>query len=365
MLKTIIKNLYRKIIPFTVREKIGQIRHRNEINFSKIRLKQQETYFKSHIDDFKFDNVRKKEILRNFSLLRKNGITSFPEMDASIQEKYVTRKLKIEKDTTTGLFYVLIDNKKLFYKRSMDENTVRQAFNSVSLEQDYASPHRYLTSNNYFIGVIKSDTKGNLRKPHFRKLSNIATLFSTCDFWENIGFRRSHKKVKGENFGVSEGGIVIDVGAAEGNFALSVVEKASKVYIIEGDAEWCEALKQTFLPYKEKVVIIQKYLSNISNEDTITLVNLVEKYGLSEIDFLKMDIEGCEIQALWGGIIDNAQFVDINKMAICVYHNPSDEVEISQFVLRFKYNFCLTNGYMVFLDSHDSPLRKSVLRAYR
>jgi 16S rRNA A1518/A1519 N6-dimethyltransferase RsmA/KsgA/DIM1 with predicted DNA glycosylase/AP lyase activity len=48
---------------------------------------------------------------------------------------------------------------------------------------------------------------------------------------------------------VAEGDVVVDAGAAEGNFALSVIDKASKVYIIEGDAGWCEALRQTFLPY--------------------------------------------------------------------------------------------------------------------
>jgi hypothetical protein len=331
MIKAIIKSLYRKVIPFAVRVKIGRIRHRNEINFSKICLERQEKYFKSHIDDFMFDDIRKKDILRIFSLLRKNGVASFPEMDVSIQEKYVTRKLKIERDTTTKLFYVLTDNKKLFYKNGMDAGSVRQAFNSVSFEQDYASPHRYLTNDNYFVGVIKTDAK----------------------------------QVNGESFGVSAGGIVIDAGAAEGNFALSIVEKASKVYIIEGDAEWCEALKQTFLPYKEKVVIIQKYLSNVSNETTITLVDLFEKYSISGIDFLKMDIEGCEMQALWGGIIDTMKFVNIDKMAICVYHNPTAEVEVSNFVLQYGYNFYLTNGYMVFLDSHNPPIRKSVLRAYK
>jgi len=32
------------------------------------------------------------------------------------------------------------------------------------------------------------DVLGSLRKPHFRKLSNIATLFLVCDFWEKYRF---------------------------------------------------------------------------------------------------------------------------------------------------------------------------------
>jgi predicted RNA methylase len=161
------------------------------------------------------------------------------------------------------------------------------------------------------------------------------------------------------------GGVVVDVGAAEGNFALSVVEKVRKLYIVEGDAEWCEALKQTFLPYKDKVVIIQKYLSNVNDGDNIALTGLVEKYHIDKIDFLKMDIEGCEKQALCGGIMNNMKFMNIIKMVICVYHNPEDEVEISNFVSRYGYKYYLTSGYMYFPDSTDPPIRKAILRAYK
>jgi len=327
----IVKNVYRKVIPFSVRAKIWRIRHSKELEILKKNIEQQEEYFKDHIDDFTLDDARKTDMLRIFSLLRKKGATAFPEMDAFIHEKYFTRKLKIEKDTVSGLFYVLVDNKRLFYKRSLDESSAVQSFNSVSFEQDYASPHRYLTNDKYFVGVMETDVK----------------------------------QVIGDSFGVNDGDVVVDAGAAEGNFALSVIEKASKVYIIEGDAEWCEALKQTFSVYKEKVEIIQKYLSNVSDNNNITLVDLIDKYNINKIDFLKMDIEGCEKQSLYGGMINDVKFIDINKMAICTYHNPEDEVEISNFVSQHGYKFYLTDGYMFFPDSNNPPIRKAILRAYK
>jgi 16S rRNA A1518/A1519 N6-dimethyltransferase RsmA/KsgA/DIM1 with predicted DNA glycosylase/AP lyase activity len=86
----------------------------------------------------------------------------------------------------------------------------------------------------------------------------------------NSGVKKVCNKKHVDSFGVSEGDIVVDVGAAEGNFALSVVEKANKVYIIEGNAAWCDALRQTFLPYKEKVEIIQKFLSDVADDDHVT-----------------------------------------------------------------------------------------------
>ncbi|MDR0374041.1 MAG: FkbM family methyltransferase [Nitrososphaerota archaeon] len=334
----IIKKLYYKSVPYAIRIKIKKIRHREEINFSDTYFKYQETHFKCHMTDSVYDDTRKTDILRIFSFLRKNGLNMFPDMDSLIHEKYFTRKLKIEKDSNTGLFYVLVDNKKLFYKPGMTENSVKYSFNGVSFEQDFASPHRYLSNDNYFVGVIESDTN----------------------------------QISSDDFGINEGDVVVDVGAGEGNFALSIIEKVSKVYIIESDAEWCEALKQTFLPYKEKVEIIQKYLSDINDDNNITLTSLIEKYNINKIDFLKMDIEGYEKQALRGGTINDTKFANINKMAICTYHNPEDETEISNFVSQYGYKFHLTDGYIVVSDLNSPPsektpfpIRKGVLRAYK
>ncbi|MCL2173596.1 MAG: FkbM family methyltransferase [Candidatus Bathyarchaeota archaeon] len=333
MVNALIKKLYRKFVPSTVRTKIRWITHRKELNASKAHIECQETYFKAHMDEFRIDDTRKTDILRNFALLKKKGKTGFPEMNTTTYEKYFTRELKIEKDLHTGLFYVLIDNKKLFYKKNTDEKLINHSFNSVSIEQDYTSPHRYLTNDQYFVGVMKID-------PKQVNMDNY------------------------ESFGVNDGDVVVDGGAAEGNFALSVVEKASKVYIIENDANWCEALKQTFSPYKEKVEIIQKCLSNVTDSNNITLADLIKTYHIDKIDFLKMDIEGYEKQALKGGITDNTKFSNIKKMAICVYHTPEDEKEISNFVTHYGYKFYLTDGYIYFPDSKNPPIRKAVLRAH-
>ncbi|MCL2359367.1 MAG: FkbM family methyltransferase [Nitrososphaerota archaeon] len=331
-----VKKMYYKFAPFGVREKIERFRRRKEIDFFKTCFEQQETYFRDHLDEFRYDDAKKTDILRVFSLLKEKGPVTFPEMNELIRKKYFTRKLEIKKDSATGLFYVLVDNnKKLFYKSGMDEISVYRSFNSVSLEQDYASPHRYLTNDQYFVGVMNSDAK-------------------------QVSDRDE------DSFGVTNNGIIIDVGAAEGNFALSVIEQASKVYIIESDAAWCEALKHTFSPYKEKVEIIQKYLSNISDDNHITLNDLIKEYNIDKVNFLKMDIEGYEKQALHGGTIeDNAGFVNIDKMAICTYHNPEDDFEISNFVSQYGYNIYLTKGYIFFPDSNNPPIRKAVLRAYR
>jgi predicted RNA methylase len=40
--------------------------------------------------------------------------------------------------------------------------------------------------------------------------------------------------------------VVADLGAAEGNFSLSIINKVKKIYIFEYDKEWVEALKAPF-----------------------------------------------------------------------------------------------------------------------
>ncbi|MDR2204336.1 MAG: FkbM family methyltransferase [Nitrososphaerota archaeon] len=326
------KKIYHILVPDIAKVRIERARHRRVMVFLKIFFRVQETYFKKHSNKLKLNSERKKDILRNFALLIEKEYNVFPEVDNQIHDKYFTRRIRVEKDPNTGLFYVFIDDKKLFYKRGMSKSSIIYSFNTVSFEQDYASPHRYLTVDNYFIGVIKPNNMQN----------------------EEL-----------DSFEVSDGDIVVDAGVAEGNFALSVVEKASKVYIVEGDAKWCEALKQTFLPYKEKVEIIQKNLSNINDKDNITLTELMTQYNINRIDFLKMDIEGYEKQALYGGSLNKEKAVNIAKMAICVYHNPEDEMEISKIVTQQGYKAYLTKGYMVVADYKNPIIRKVILRAHK
>ena len=115
MVNFIITGIYRKVIPFCYRVKIRRFRYRKAMNVSKICFERQGTVFRDHMDEFMFDEHRQADILRIFSLLKKNGVAAFPEMNISIYEKYFTRKLKIKKDPDTDLFYVLLyNNEKLF-----------------------------------------------------------------------------------------------------------------------------------------------------------------------------------------------------------------------------------------------------------
>lgn len=142
---------------------------------------------------------------------------------------------------------------------------------------------------------------------------------------------------------IKKNGVIVDAGVCEGNFALRYVDKVRKIYLVESDPQWVEALKRTFYDWKDKVVICNKFLTRYQSENTITLDDLVEE----KIDFLKMDIEGGEIDALLGGknILQSSRA----KCAICSYHRQNDEQNIRFILEALGYQTAVSQGYMFFI----------------
>lgn len=225
--------------------------------------------------------------------------------------EYINRDIEVFKDEMNGLYYVLLDQKKMYFKRTIDtKEKVKKYYNFICAEQDIRSPHRYLS----------------------------------------------------EEYDVDSGSIVVDIGVAEGNFALSVIEKVRKVYLFEMDEEWVEALNETFKPYMDKVYIIKKFVSNMDFDNKITLDNY--KFE-DKIDFIKMDVEGEERFVLEGAQKYLTQ--DHLKLAVCVYHKVDDAHVIKKYLDNYFFDSEFSKGYMFFdLDdeSYKYPyFRKGILRA--
>jgi hypothetical protein len=97
----------------------------------------------------------------------------------SYAEKYNSKDIVVYTDKEKRMYYILHNNKRLYFTRKMRKNDVRWCYNTLLVEQDVSSPHRY----------------------------------------ESADFR------------VCEGDVVVDACAAEGIFALSVVEWAKTVFV--------------------------------------------------------------------------------------------------------------------------------------
>lgn len=183
------------------------------------------------------------------------------------------------------------------------------------------------------------------------------------NIWEEQDLNSPHLYEEKE-IEVNEGDVLIDAGACEGNFSLHNIDKVSKVYLIECDSDWMEALRATFEPYKEKVVFCDKFLSDTDTETTITLDTLVKE----KADFIKMDIEGEEIKALNGAkrvLFENKHM----KCSICAYHRHGDEDRIKQILNDKDFTTCVSKGYMLFIHDDDvwrfPELRRGIVRGYK
>ena len=172
-----------------------------------------------------------------------------------------------------------------------------------------------------------------------------------------------HLYTKGEHK-VNAGDIVIDAGVCEGNFALRYVDICSKIYLFECDLKWLEALNQTFRDYRDKVEIIPKFLSDVTDGEQITIDDAIPNLRGKNI-FLKMDIEGAEPKALHGA--KNLLTNNFVKASVCAYHNADDCVKIKSIFQNFGYKTSTSSGWMVYifdpkiLDTAD--FRKGIVYA--
>lgn len=248
----------------------------------------------------RYENCGDEEIKAILTRIREKDLQVF---NYDFVDRYEDIKTDVEYDPHCGLYYVWHRGKKngrkLYFARHLNTSEkVERYYKSLLVEQDMQSPHRYVA----------------------------------------------------EGFDVAEGDIVVDAGVAEGNFALDVIDRASKVYLIEVDEKWIEALEQTFREERDKIEIIPWYLTSMSEGQCATLDSLIEE----PVDFIKMDIEGNEWDALLGAeeTIRNSPNL---RCAVCCYHADFDEILIRDVLGRYGLQCSVTPGYMWF----PFPRRKS------
>jgi FkbM family methyltransferase len=154
---------------------------------------------------------------------------------------------------------------------------------------------------------------------------------------------------------VKAGDIVFDCGANVGVFSRYCVGKgASLVLALEPNpkpevqaslaynigptgkaiplavAAW---MKNTRLPFQSDISVptaSKITLTDATDVQGETIDNLVWRYKLPRVDFIKMDIEGSEMQALRGAVKTITEHKP--RMALCVYHRPEDVNVIPGFV---------------------------------
>lgn len=148
----------------------------------------------------------------------------------------------------------------------------------------------------------------------------------------------------------------MDIGAAEGIFALDTIDLTKEVYLFEYEDFWKEPLEATFSPWREKVHIVKKYVGDNDLGVNISLNTFCKEKDTSDY-FIKMDIEGAEMQALKGA--EQILMYSKPRLAICTYHRQNDAKEISSYLIGLGYSLSFTKGYILW----ENSLRKVLVRA--
>lgn len=231
------------------------------------------------------DNPEVAEIIAYVERERRIDLISY-----DFVKEYHTMPVEVYWDETSGMGYVPYKARRMFFPRGWSEERIISYYRSVVMEQDVGSPHCYAD----------------------------------------------------EKFGVKEGDVIVDAGAAEGIFALDHIEQASRIYLVEADRGWIEALEKTFENEGDKVQIIYGFLDSKHDGEHVSIDGLFHE---KDINYIKMDIEGAEQSALAGAVEALERCEDI-RCAICSYHCREDEQEIRRVLEKHGFETATSRGYM-------------------
>jgi predicted RNA methylase len=218
-------------------------------------------------------------------------------------EKYDALPVEVHTDAD-GFPWVEHGGRRLYFRRGTEPDAVARNYRRLRMEQDAASPHCYVA----------------------------------------------------EGFGVLEGDALLDIGAAEGIFALDNIDRVSRAVLFEVTPEWTDALRRTFAPWRDKVEIINLFASDTDDECNIRVDTAVR--GESAPLFLKLDVEGAEERVLDGAA--EALSRPGTRAVVCTYHRHDDHARLSERMRARGFEVATSSGYMLFV--HDRRLRPPFFR---
>lgn len=229
----------------------------------------------------------------------------------------------------------------------------------------------YHTKANRFIESIEKE--GDFNKVYFKgykdplyypadfSLKSLEQVIVESFYPDNWHYYEVHEtKVEAND-------IVVDCGAAEGIFSFLIHDRCKKVFLIEPVSKFCRSLQKTF-KNSTRTEIIPVALSdkegfaNISEHDISSTLSLGEKSDVSvpvttldklffekdiAISYIKIDLEGFDLQALLGGneLIRKTK----PKIAVTTYHDYQHAQLIGNYLKSIvpSYNIKLSGIYQV------------------
>jgi len=303
-------------------------------------LDNQKNSYTDNFDRFRFGNGWKNTVmgyLYKYGLKKENFVQNFEAIQNYLPDLESFYNLLEDQKSRQTLIYLVTF-------RILGHRKIKLPLNNVS-----------------FWKYMKGKSRFNLKEAGFPIVladESMAIIYGTFILqqynYENI--------VK-----VEEGDFVIDCGACVGETSLyfSVLAGAGgKVFAFEFELENIKKLRQNLAlnPGCQNIQLIEKPVWNESAElefiprgagskvfqgsgtsttRAITIDEFVTDHKLDKLDFIKMDIEGAEMNALNGARNSIERYKP--KLAISIYHSIEDFTKIVQYIndLKLSYQFYL------------------------
>ena len=238
-------------------------------------------------------------------MISKGELVTFPY---EWTDSYCADDVQVLYDTNKKMPYILIGSNRLYFPKKYSKKYIQKYFNSILIEQDPRSSRYY--------------------------------------------FEPTDSRLKD--------GIFFDIGGAEGFISLQVVPYVDRILIFECDKDWIKALKATFDPWRDKVFIINKYVSSKTCGKEICLDDV--DGDLKKV-ILKIDVEGMEEDVLKGA--DKLLRLKDTQVYVCAYHKKNDEQIFSALLRKYGFHIEKSDGYMFYGLDDDAGFRKGIIRAIK
>lgn len=224
-------------------------------------------------------------------------------------EQYRPEDVPVERDADTDMLIAQVNGHRIFFPRNVTLASVQQSVAIARMEQDTRSPHCYLSGQQM----------------------------------------------------VDSGDVAVFVGASDGIFCLSLIERLSKAYLFEPDAGWAEPLRKTMEPWGEKVEIVPLALGSRDANGVIQLDKFLA--NRPRPNFIQMDVEGAERDVLNGAENLLRESTKL-RLSICAYHKRLDFTTFAEHLTKLGYDIGHSPGYYV-IGVRMPYFRRGVLYASR
>jgi hypothetical protein len=164
--------------------------------------------------------------------------------------------------------------------------------------------------------------------------------------------------------------VSVDLGAAEGIWALDIADKVNVIYLFECEESWIEALQATFEPWKDKVYIVNKYVADFTNETHTALDDYFCPQGVFPT-IIKADIEGAEVASMKGA----SQLLThhVRHTILCTYHHADDFSKLTDMMKNHHFEVQSSKGRLIDIYSGldfeckdlSKIFRKGLIHAYK